>query len=105
MPTPRCWIFCDEEASQASFSPGATVERTLKLISEKNRFERLLKVANSEPPRVRAMLGAIGEQLGKSPKALERLRQTLNPLSRFDFGALSGLACAERWYAKERGRA
>ena len=28
-------------------------------------FERLFKVADSEPPRVRAMLGAMAEQLGE----------------------------------------
>jgi hypothetical protein len=38
------------------------------LFSEEIRFERLLKVADSEPPRVRAMLGAIGAQLGKNPR-------------------------------------
>lgn len=96
--------FLRRRGQPSELSPEATVQKTLKFISEKGRFDRLLKVANSEPPRVRAMLGAIGEQLGKSPKALERLRQTLNPLSRFDFGALSSLACAERWYAKERER-
>ena len=57
----------------SELSPEETVRRTLALFSEKDRFDRLLKVAPTEPPRVRAMLGAIGEQLGKSP-ALDRLR-------------------------------
>jgi hypothetical protein len=97
--------FLRRRGQPSELSPEATVQRTLTFISEKGRFERLLKVAQSEPPRVRAMLGAIGEQLGKSPKTLERLRRTLNPLSRFDFGALAGLDSAKRWYAKERRRA
>ncbi len=82
--------------------PPETVRRTLLLFSEKDRFERLLKVADTEPPRVRAMIGAIGEELGKTPARLLRLRASLNPLSRFDFGHLSGLRHARHWQAKRR---
>jgi hypothetical protein len=82
--------------------PEETIRRTLMLLSEKGRFERLLKVAASEPPRVRAMLGALGEQLGKTSPALQRLRASLNPFSRFDFGLLAGLPHARSWQAKER---
>ena len=35
------------------------------LFCRKMGFERLFKVADSEPPRVRAMLGAMAEQLGE----------------------------------------
>ena len=48
------------------------------------------------------MLGAIGEQIGKKGTILGRLRASLNPLSRFDFGLLAGLRSAKRWQAKER---
>lgn len=89
----------------SELAPLETVKRTLALCAEKGRFERLLAVADSEPPRVRAMLGAIGEQLGKKPHALRGLRASLNPLSKFDFGALSSLAYAGRWQAKEHRRA
>ena len=112
---PEAWAaLSDEDAAMLDFlrqrgqaselSPEETVQRLLTLLSEKRRFDRLLRVAESEPPRVRAMIGAIGEQLGKRPKTLQRLRQTLNPLSRFDFGTLSGLTFAQNWYAKERRR-
>ena len=80
--------------------PPETVRRTLLLFSEKGRFERLLKVADSEPPRVRAMIGAIGEQLGKNPAALRRLRASLNHLSSFNFGQLTGLQHARTWQAE-----
>src|SRR6266446_3700824 len=50
----------------SELSPEETVRRTVKLLSEKGRFERQLRAAASEPPRVRAMIGAIGEQLGKN---------------------------------------
>lgn len=74
-------------------------------MAEEGHFERLLKVAESEPPRVRAMLGAIGEQLGKNRATLKQLRDSLNPFSRFAFGALAGLPHARDWQAKERSPA
>jgi len=80
-----------------------TIRRIVALLSEKGRFERLLKVADSEPPRARAMLGAIGEQLGKNPAALKRLRASLNPFSQFSFGMLARLPYARAWQVKERG--
>ena len=83
-----------------------TVHKTLTLVSEKGRFERLMKVVHAEPPRVRALLGAIGEETGKALQTLKRLRATLNPLSRFDFRMLTGLRYARNWQAKEhRGHA
>lgn len=110
---PEAWSsLTDEEAALLDFlrrrgetselSSVATIERLLSLMSVKGRFERLLTVADSEPPRVRAMLGAIGQQLGKRPRVLAVLRKELNPLTRFDFGNLSELEFARDWQAKER---
>ena len=78
--------------------------RLLVLAAESGRLSRLLKIAESEPPRVRAMLGAIAEQLGLPESRLRRLHATLNPLSRFDFGILAALKHAGRWQAKEPRR-
>ncbi len=86
----------------SELSAEETIRRTVALLSEKGRFERLLKIAAWEPPRVRAMIGASGEQIGKKPAALRRLRDSLNSLSRFDFGLLAGLPRARAWQAKER---
>jgi hypothetical protein len=86
----------------SELSPAETVNRTVTLLSEGRRFERLMKVADTEPPRVRAILGAIGDQLGKNRAALKRLKESLNPFSKFDFGVLSGLPQARQWQAKER---
>jgi hypothetical protein len=86
----------------SELSQEETIRRTIRLMSENGRFERLVKIAPTEPPRVRAMLGAIGQQLGKNPSVLKRLRQYLNPFSRFDFGLLAGLRHARNWQAKER---
>ena len=84
----------------SELSPEDTVKRTLTLCRDKRRFERLLSVAACEPPRVRAMLGAIGAQLGKKPAVLKVLRDLVNPVSRFDFGMLQDLAHAADWQAK-----
>ena len=86
----------------SELSPDQTVRKTLALFSEKGRLGRLLKVADSEPPRVRALLGAIAEEMGKNAAARAHLRASLNPLSRFDFGLLAGLSHATRWQAKEK---
>ena len=85
----------------SELGPDETVRRLEALLRQKGRFERLLKVADTEPPRVRAMLGALGEALGKEPRALKKLKESLNPLSRFEFGALAALPGAGRWQAKE----
>jgi len=87
--------------------PEEATRKLLSLLAEPGRFERLLKVAATEPPRVRAILGALGEQLGKSPQAIRKLQVSLNPFSRFDFGVLSILPNARAWQAKvqARGRA
>jgi hypothetical protein len=82
-----------------------TIRRTLDLLSEDQRIDRLLRVAGSEPPRVRAVLGALGECIGANPKDLHRLRISLNPLSRFDFGLLVGLPDSLTWQAKGRHNA
>jgi hypothetical protein len=94
--------FLRRRGQTSELSPEKTVSRTVALFSEGGRFERLLRVAESEPPRVRAILGAIGDQLGKNREALKRLRESLNPFSKFDFGVLSGLPHARNWQAKER---
>jgi hypothetical protein len=49
---------------------------------------------------VRAILGAIGEQIGKKPAAIRRLRASLNPFSKYDFGFFSSLPGAKHWQAK-----
>lgn len=91
--------------NRGAYSELGTEETLAKLFSyfgAKGRFERLVKVAEGEPPRVRALLGAIGQQLGQPKHRLAELRQGLNPLSRFDFGGLAALGYAKDWQAKER---
>lgn len=86
----------------SELSPEDTIRRTLMLLREEGRYLHLADVADTEPPRVRALLGALGEQLGGHPKAVSHLRESLNPLSRFAFGLFSRLPNAKDWQAKER---
>jgi len=110
---PEAWIslsetdaalldFLRHKGKFSELNPEDTVRRTLALLSEKGRFQRLLKISDTEPPRVRAMLGALGERLGADQKFLRHLRASLNPFSRFDFGLLANLPNARSWQAKER---
>lgn len=94
--------FLRQKGSFSEFSPEETVNKLLKLVDEAGQFKHLLQIGISEPPRVRAILGAIGQELGYSEKQLMDLRKSLNPLSKFDFGHLIALKYAKQWQAKER---
>lgn len=89
-----------DRARYSDLSPQETVDRLVKMLADHERFERLAKAAHDEPPRVRAMLGALGEQAGASAKALDALRASLNPLTKFDFGVLRALPNAKDWQAR-----
>jgi hypothetical protein len=72
---------------------------------EEGRLKRIMSVARDEPPRVRAMLGALLEH-GKRKRppevhaAIRALRASLNPLSRYGFGQLSLMPGAPQWQAR-----
>lgn len=94
--------FLRHGAKFSELSPEETISKLSVLLSDGGRLGRLVKIADSEPPRVRAMLGALAEQLGTNRSALRRLRASLNPLSLFDFGLLKALPNAAAWQAKEK---
>ncbi|MGD9689486.1 MAG: hypothetical protein AB7K52_07230 [Phycisphaerales bacterium] len=87
-------------ARSSELTPQETAKRLQRLLQEDNRLKRLLRVALSEPPRVRAMLGALAEDIRPKRSELVRLRASLNPFSRFDFGLLGVLPHAKKWQAK-----
>jgi hypothetical protein len=89
-----------ERARSSDLSSEATAERLKRLVADEDRFRRLVPAAMAEPPRVRAMLGALGQESGMPTPLLYRLRKSLNPLSRFDFGSLRSLQHAREWQAK-----
>ncbi len=77
-----------------------TKARLLTLLRAPERFQRLAAVAPGEPARVRAILGAAGQEIEMPPGLLWALRKSLNQRSRFDFGALRGLTYSRDWQAK-----
>jgi hypothetical protein len=84
----------------SALSPDETVQKLIEYFREPGCYERLLEVAETEPTSVRAMLGAIGEQIGQPDAVLYELGDTLNPFSRYDFGILSALPYAQHWMVK-----
>jgi hypothetical protein len=93
--------FLRHRGRDSELSAEDTVKRLLTLLRQPGRFERLAAVASTEPPRVRAILGASGQEIGASPELLNQLRTGLkNRRSRFDFGALRQLTYARDWQAK-----
>jgi hypothetical protein len=82
--------------------PDTTPENVIARIGDlfrSNRvsFERVARFARREPPRVRAVLGAIGSSIGADPSALEELRGSLNPMTHFSLGLLDKLETAREW--------
>jgi hypothetical protein len=91
--------FLRDRGKTSDLSADATCNRLLALLRDSDSFARLAQAALQEPPRVRAMLGAAGDQLGVDARLLSRLRDSLNGLSRYDFGKLTCLKAAKRWQA------
>ncbi len=104
-PTRRCWTSCAAEGRKANSRRKRPSRGRLPSFPKKADSSICSKSRNSSRRVSARCSGRSASNSRKPPKALERLRRTLNPLSRFDFGALTGLACAQRWYAKERRRA
>jgi hypothetical protein len=61
---------------------------------------QLCDVAFTEPPRVRAIIGALLELSNVAQSTVEPLKKSLNPLSKFDFGLFTELPNAHQWQAK-----
>lgn len=89
-----------DRAHTSDLAPDKTAGRLVSMVRDPKRFRRLARAAESEPPRVRAMLGALGAQAGAPADALLTLRDSLSPLSKFDFGPLRCLPDASRWQAR-----
>lgn len=65
-----------------------------------NQLRELREASLAEPPRVRAILGALLAS-AELPESLWRpLRDSLNPLTKFEFGLFSELPNAREWQAK-----
>ena len=60
-------------------------------------FARVARLAKAEPPRVRALLGAIGAGIAAPQASLRSLRKSLNPLTKFRIGVGHALPTAKDW--------
>ena len=61
--------------------------------------DKLIKYALKYPPRVRAFLGALLEELNKNIK-LKALKNSLNPLSSYSYGIKEYLKTGSNWNLK-----
>jgi hypothetical protein len=80
-------------------SSEAAILRIKDILSSKRfDFSRLASFAAVEPPRVRALLGAIGQEIGIKTKLLNQLHAKINPLSKYKIpGAAGTLVHAAEW--------
>ena len=93
-----------DRAKSSELDELATVERVKQFVSEfempKTRMRQLRDAALNEPPRVRAILGALLQSAGWSETAWNPLRRSLNALSKFEFGVFRILSNAREWQSK-----
>lgn len=86
--------------------PDTTVASILKRIRSLMRDgrlqpKRLTRFALAEPPRVRALVGALADSIGCHDPNVRKLRRSLNPLTKFRLpGADKALPGASRWHIK-----
>ena len=83
-------------------TPAEVLRRVLQLLrSEKIDATALAQMARLEPPRVRAMVGALIEEVrpeAVSSALLDVLRLSLNPATRYRIPAAAGqLSTAANW--------
>ena len=82
----------------ADTTPGHVIARIVDLFHSKRvSFERVARFARREPPRVRALLGAIGSSIGADPHVLDELKGSLNPMTHFFLGLSDKLETAREW--------
>lgn len=89
-----------DRARASDLDAEATIARLVARLRDQADFRQLAEASLAEPPRVRALLGALGEHAGQASAVLQPLRDSLNPLTRFDFGPLRALPNARDWQAK-----
>ncbi len=79
-------------------SPDESIRRIAELFRKNTlSFERVATASLREPPRVRALLGAIGTMLGENHVLLEKLRSTLNKTTKFKLGLSPFFPEAHAW--------
>ena len=102
--------FLRERGRYGELSPTETCDRARAILvgdggrsdgqASPDRLTGLRDAAIGEPPRVRAIVGALMQSAGLPQQVWRPLRESLNPLSRFDFGPFRVMANAKEWQAK-----
>lgn len=94
--------FVRDRGAYAETSPTETLERLNHFLVNMSELDsiRLCDVAITEPPRVRAILGALLECANLPRSMWGSLKKSLNPLSKFEFGIFTELSNAKEWQAK-----
>jgi hypothetical protein len=87
--------------------PDTSVAQSVKRLNailkglDKKQKETLIKYAMFYPSRVRALVGAVLQNINYKSKALDNLKQSLNPLSTIKLGIKeSELPTINNWYIK-----
>lgn len=85
--------------------PDCSVAQAVRRLSaivkalDNKQTESLIKYALLYPPRVRALLGAILDNNNSQPKGLDKLKESLNPLSTIKLGIKENeLPTKSKWY-------
>src|SRR3989344_9687432 len=65
--------------------------------SDSDRLDRIVGFASNEPPRVRALFGAIAQQLKYKGDKLTKLKKSLNPLTKYKLHVSHVLQTATDW--------
>jgi hypothetical protein len=87
-------------AHLTDLSPHETARKLTAILMDDEARQRLLRASVHEPPRVRAMVGALAEAEGAKGSELAGLRKTLNPITKYNFGPLAVLPTARAWGAR-----
>ena len=75
-----------------------SIDGIIKFIVDSDiSLKHLIRFSMHEPPRVRALVGALASDLGYKGKDLLVLKQSINSLSKFKFGAVKRLRYAKEW--------
>jgi hypothetical protein len=73
--------------------------KAIVLSLDEKQTDELLRYAIMYPPRVRALVGTILESLGIENQRLDKLKNSLNPLSTFELGIKEKeLPAKSKWY-------
>jgi len=82
-------------------SPHVAIKKIKVFIKHKGiSLVRLSKYVLHEPPRVRALIGAIGQDLGADEKVLLNIKKKINMLSTFKIDVQDSLKYAKDWNIK-----